>query len=428
MQVAKLAPPIVVDPVTQDSFARDGTIIGLGISGGGMRAASFTLGAFSGLAEIRNNSNGPSAMQLVDFASANSGGSWALAAYLVNRNANFDEFSRRFANAAAGPVGCWAERFTTYVTGPRVLGEFDHQRPRPYFNATLLPAHLPFVFTQQFVDAYKIRHFHSQCDRLGLTEGMSAAQLPLGYAAATSGSVPGFTHSYVETNLCAEGTNRPNFCAADPALNSLKIVDGGLYDNLGYKTAWEYALAAGPEPQVAHKLVLLIDSKDGWAIPTMTFKDASQPEGLSAAKLLLASTFPLQNATFLRLSRPMFEAIGYQSIVLDFDAASDFSDALPVRIDDLPDLMDMAADQIDCLDRNGRVLSHKLAKRPAGVSPIDWLKQRGGDCLANNFARVGYNYPTTYAFNENNFAAGYQLGLLTVRMHQSEIRHALGWS
>ena len=148
MRVAQLAPPITVD--NTEDLRRDGHIVGLGISGGGMRASSFALGVLAGLDQITGPS-GQSVLKMTDFASANSGGSWALAAYLADRRGapNYDLKSRfehlryKFGKAASGGVKCWAQNLHKEVAGGARLGDYQNERPRPYFNATLLPGPHP---------------------------------------------------------------------------------------------------------------------------------------------------------------------------------------------------------------------------------------------------------------------------------------------
>jgi len=142
--------------------------------------------------------------------------------------------------------------------------------------------------------------------------------------------------------------------------------------------------------------------------------------------LVPKGSFPLQESTYRRLAPKMFDAIGYKTILLDFDAASGFDESMTPLIQDLPQLQAMAADDIDCIDDNGQVIKATKGRIKAGMTPLQWLKHRGGDCLENNFARVGYHYKTTYFFDERFFASAFQLGVFVARRKAAEIRNELG--
>ena len=142
------------------------------------------------------------------------------------------------------------------------------------------------------------------------------------------------------------------------------MVDGGLYDNGAYKTAWEVARSAVKGGAPERRTILLIDSKNGWPLPTSRWKDASEHTGIFQAgvDLLFKGSFPLQEATYRRLAPQMFDAIGVRSVLLDFDAASEFTPAMKDLVADLPHFTAMAADKIDCVTDSGQVI--KARKRP----------------------------------------------------------------
>lgn len=436
MQVAKLTPPIIVTDKDHADFIKDKDIVGMAISGGGMRASAFTLGVFAGLEEITPKDGQYSALDRVDFASANSGGSWALAALLANLYANpafspkndYQHYAATFKVLNESSTKHWAEALEAAIGPQATLGAVRYIRPRGFFNASILQSQDPFVFTQDFADGYRIDTYYARGRSQPFGQGGDILSLPLGYVAATSGSVPGFTHSYAHTQLCAGPGELPSFCGPQANQSWLRLVDGGLYDNEAYKTAWEVARTVERDAAAGRRVVLLIDSKPGWPIPTASERVASETDGLLKAGISLAlkNSFPLQEATYRRLAPKMFDAIGYKTILLDFDAASDFQESMAPMIQDLPELQAMAADEIDCIDDHGQVLRAKDHKRPAGVTPLEWLKRRGGDCLENNFARVGYHYQTTYFFDPHFFASAYQLGVFVARRRAAEIRAELG--
>jgi hypothetical protein len=435
MQVAKLAPPIVITDDDRRAFIKDNDVVGMAISGGGMRASSFTLGVIAGLEEIKPKGSEVSALDRVDFASANSGGSWALAALLANltRDPGFSPrndykfYADKFQQLNQSSTAHWAEAMEQVIGPQLTMQAVRFTRPRTFFNASILQSQDPFVFAQEFADAYRIDSFYARGRTAPFGQGGDIGSLPLGYIAATSGSVPGFTHSYARTELCSTSGELPSFCGPQGNQSWLRLVDGGLYDNEAYKTAWEVARAVERDAP-GRRVMLLVDSKPGWPIPTTGEQQAVENDGLikSGMMLVFKGSFPLQEATYRRLAPKMFDAIGYQTILLDFDAASGFQPGMEPMVQDLPELQAMAADQIDCIDDHGQVLKANARRRPADVTPLDWLKQRGGDCLENNFARVGYHYQTTYFFDPRYFAPAYQLGVFVARRKAAEIRVQLG--
>ena len=437
MQIAKTAPAIVVEPGEAITFASDGQIAGMAISGGGIRASAFTLGVFAGLQEIAGSGGNETALDRIDFASSNSGGSWALAAAMTNKRLDrtlvkandLDQYLRRFEALNKSSTKHWAAAMQKMLTpnGTTVtMGDIRHTRPRAYFNSSMLPSQDPFVFTEQFVHDYRVTGFYARASKQVKDVAFSLDSVPLGFVAATSGSVPGFTHSYASTTLCPGAAGTPSFCAGTDG-GWLRLVDGGLYDNTAYKTAWEVARSAVRGGGPARRTVLLIDSKNGWPMPTALWKDASKHKGLfkSGSELLFQGSFPMQEATYRRLAPQMFDAIGFTSVLLDFDAASGFTPAMETLVADLPHLQAMAADEIDCITETGEVIKARKRPKNKDIDAIDWLKRRGGDCFENNFARVGYHHKTTYEFDRAMFAATYQLGVFVARRRAAEIRAAL---
>ena len=435
MKVAKVTPPIIVTDRDRSTFDNDKDVVGMAMSGGGMRAAAFSLGLIAGLEEITPKDGQYSALDRIDFASSNSGGSWALAALLAHLQADpafspkndYQHYARTFNALNKSNTGHWAQAMQEAIGHDATLGAVRYIRPRGFFNASILQSQDPFVFTQDFADGYRVESYYAHGQAAPFGHGGDVLTLPLGYVAATSGSVPGFTHSYARTALCAGPGEPPSFCGPQGNESWVRLVDGGLYDNEAYKTAWEVARTVGRDAGGRH-VMLLIDSKPGWPIPTTSQRKASEDEGLIKTGFMLMpkGSFPLQESTYRRLAPKMFDAIGFSTILLDFDAASGFDESMLPLIRDLPQLQAMAADEIDCIDDNGTVLKAKAKKRPAGVAPLDWLKQRGGDCAENNFARVGYHYKTTYYFDERFFASTYQLGVFVARRKAAEIRAQLG--
>ena len=120
------------------------------------------------------------------------------------------------------------------------------------------------------------------------------------------------------------------------------------------------------------------------------------------------------------------------SVVL-FNAAGDVNpEKLKEDLKELPYLADYAARAVDCFDDDGelRKAPGKAAKPSGGLPPvadsIAILRARGEDCAANNFARVGYLYKTTYAYDEYFFNSAFELGRFVVRKNWDAVAAALG--
>lgn len=430
-------------------FFADNLLVGLAASGGGQRAAAYTLGVLSELQSIHGRGRS-SALDQIDFISSNSGGSWGVAAYLTDRaaarrddyslQANQAEIIRGFRNASAGRVPCWASRFNEEVTDGRTFSQvYSAQNrvalPRAFFNTSLLPSQSPFVFSEPYLQYYQVTAFGACGGRdnplpYRINEG-HLADLPIGFAAATSGSVPGFYSSYAETSLCATtgGASHASFCHRNNGgpRNFLQFVDGGLYDNIGYKTAFEVFQSQMAEAPGSRRSLLIINSNYETQGQTVSRRDSQRNPAL---QVLWATGFPGQDASFERLYKPMFRSIGVSNIVLiDFFSTAGFSrDQLPL-LDDLPELADFAAHNVACFDNDGRIIPYRRRSDRDRVVPVTDsrrdLERKDGDCLISNFYRAGTMAKTTYQADCFYFRMLWQLGQLSVRMNEARIRRAV---
>lgn len=433
------------DLSTRD-MAADGKIVGLSASGGGARATAYTLGVLAELQEL-TTSNGSNVLDQIDFISSNSGGSWAVAAYLSDRASQQARpyrlrdrapvISERFFAATSGPVRCWSTAMRSVTDGQTFGSIYSHDRqealPAAYFNASLLPAHAPFVFTQAFIDYYEVRQFGACAS--GPEQFGSLANVPIGYAAAASGTVPGFYYAYAETDICTGKAHAASFC--EQSLNSgrrnyLRIADGGLYDNIGYKTAFEVLRNAAATAPNSRRAMLLINSSTSTDYKTI-------PPGERADKFLVTTAknglFAVQDSTFERLYRPMFEELGVgDPVLLDFYSSAKFTEADAEqitggdRIDSLDTLAFYAAQKVKCFV-NGQL--QELARMPApghippAARSLEHLRKAGGDCLSENFYRAGTLNKTTYRFDRFQYAVMYELGRLSVRKNRAKILAAV---
>lgn len=430
--------------VARDPYA-DGRLVVVTVSGGGMRASAFTLGVMAELDVIGRGRNEGSAFGAIDMFSSVSGGSWAVAAILADRVEHPDvplaqrmmEIEARFAGLADAKVRTWAADFIPDITLGKTFGQVyaaSAAAPLPfaYFNASLYPSHSPFVFSPAYLAHYRVGALGDPAEprRVELVEP-SLASIPIGYAASASGAVPGFTSAFGDTSLCRVG-NLPSFCFSSRdggVLDSLQLVDGGLYDNLGYKTALEVTLASRDRNGRIPATVLMVDSADGEEFQTMS---ASGRSGAHIAAIARASSFPNQNATFDRLRGPGFAAAGFdRRILLDFASVAGFDPARHAGlVGDLPELVYYAAHDVDCFGMDGQVIRGRRKLRAPGDfgSPqgnLAILEAKGADCVAMNFARAGYLHKTTFQYDPYAFRLRYQLGRLAVRMKRDMIEEAV---
>lgn len=442
--LTKGGPPTLGGPdsslTVKDPYA-DGRVLVLTVSGGGMRASAFTLGILAGLDEMSGGEPDNTAFDEIDLISSVSGGSWAVSAVLVDRIDHRDEeLSRRvpaitanYAKLEKAKVRHWAQYFIPAVTDGKTFAEVypaGVARPSPftYFNASLYPSHSPFVFTRAYLDFYGVTAFGDPANPRRITApAHDLTNIPIGYAATASSAVPGYTSAFAETSLC-DAAPKPSFCfGADKGKDrrDLQLMDGGVYDNLGYKTALEWGLADRDRIAQGPATVIMIDSSDVEYFQTLPRK---QRESSHAIGLATAGSFPNQNAGFDRLRDPAFRAAGFdQRLLLDFAAAANFTRKdYEAALTGLPELAYYAAHDVGCFDDQDRAvpgITRLVApKDPGSVSGnLDLLERKGRDCLTMNFARAGYLYKTTFKYNAYAFLLRYQLGRMVVRLHRDAI-------
>jgi predicted acylesterase/phospholipase RssA len=422
----------------------DGRLVVLTTSGGGMRASAFTLGVLAELDELEDVGRG-TAFDEIDLISSVSGGSWAVAAVLADRASGpaqrlaerMPYIEGRYAQLAHATVRNWAQSFIPSVTNNLTYAQVYRagaKSPLPftYFNSTLYPSQSPFVFTPAYLSYYRVTALGDPAaPRRVIVQEHDLANIPIGYAASASGAVPGYTSAFAETDLCwADGA--PSYCfpkRKGGVRDNLQLMDGGLYDNIGYKTAIEIGLADRDRIARHPATIIMIDTADTEDFQTMPRKGRDAGHPLS---LLLASTFPNQNATFDRLRDPALSAAGFdRRILLDFGSTAYFDTGRDGReLEGLPELAYFAVHDVSCYRDNGSIFAGSK-RMVAPADPGRWqdnlerLKIKGRDCAAMNFARVGYLHKTTFKYDAYAFQLRYQLGRLAVRMHRRDIGEAV---
>ncbi len=427
----------------------DERLVGLSVSGGGARAAAFTLGVLTGIEELGNNRAAAlrqsSPLDKLDFISSNSGGSWAVAAYVVDRAKRKDRYysvreavSERlglaFVKMSRGRVPCWSRAMREHLFGRSTFRNVYSASnpvplPRVYLNAALMPAHSPFVFTDAFLSYYQVKHFGA-CWNDWTPPVNRIADVPIAFAASASGTVPGFYTAFATTGLCKEDSHlrESSFCHATQKggpRSFLRISDGGLYDNIAYKTAYEVMLSERGRSPGIRKSMILVNSGTSADLQTVSEKDLRKS---FLATTAMNGVFAVQDSTFQRLYSRMFESVGVdKTVLLDFYSLAKFPTGKDALLDGLDELAFFAAHNVDCyvgdtLQRSGGKALPAVV--PSARQSFHHLKQRGGDCASENFYRVGNLSKTTFLADHELFTIMWQLGQLAVRMNEREVRAA----
>ncbi|MCH2458061.1 MAG: hypothetical protein MK186_08420, partial [Henriciella sp.] len=359
-----------------------------------------------------------------------SGGSWVLAAYLGDRvvQATNDQSASSYSLSEARPriskrladfskVGnrdgryrAFAETIAQNVT----FGQIGKAGlPDPFFNITLMPAQAPFVFTEAYLDHYSVESFViSERTKVPVKNVDPLSDLPIGLAAVISGYVPGWYHSYAETGLCSSTPlKNGSLCRNGASVDKLSLVDGGLYDNYGYKSAFELFASIDPDRK-AKRLLIQIDVTTNLPFHTSASK---KPPG--AAGILRSLSFANQDASFLKGFQLFAGQMEIDTVVLDLYSTAKFDpDTQSELVADLSALRSIAGNLDPWCD--------------AHVCRPD-----ENDAARNNFWRVGLHGRTSFLSDyqpedgaegdKGLFTATWQLGVLAVRMHSDEISCSL---
>ncbi len=242
------------------------TVIGLSFSGGGTRAAAFAYGVLRelGRTEIRSEGTKSTLLEQVDLVSAVSGGSVTAAYFALKGNAVLGDFRKRFLsqnvetnlrtsvsitslmrlsseaslNDSAGLQNWFEENL---FKGATYRDVFNRGRPKLMINASDIYNRTPFVYNRET--------FSSLCSDI--------SNYPLSEAVAASAAVPLVFAPVVITNYAERcqyenprwaqralrNTNAPSVLRANAEamqhyrtnkdLKYVKLMDGGLTDNLG---------------------------------------------------------------------------------------------------------------------------------------------------------------------------------------------------
>lgn len=402
------------------------------VSGGGARASAFTLGI---LAELENLGNwtasnvAQNALLEIDYFSTVSGGGWGVSAYLANKVSNNSEnyslndslegIKHNFINFSSEDIACLPTQIDDHITNGLTISDIFNQSaeamhiPYLFVNGTIYSNQSPFVFTKEFSEYYKVSQFKA-CDNKVIYEGGSNFyDLPVSYAVATSGSVPGFYHNYATTNVCKEDSALFDsfFCSQGKShIDKLILVDGGIYDNYGYQTAIEIMSQSD-----LSKLIIIIDANADTEIPFERDYDLS--EGKVGFGTLMKAGFPARTSAYNRMFKLSAKNIGAKVVTLDFFSVADVTRKLGGRnietlLNGLDILKEHSKNKVFCFAEDGTYLDSEAALASKGNSH---------DCISNNYYRSGLMGKTTYLFDKYYFTLLEQLGRFAVRLNAEDI-------
>jgi len=441
------------DNATKNYAANDKQVIGVSVSGGGMRAAAYTLGVLEGLEELKLLDN-------VDFISSNSGGGWGVAAYIADKVKSTDQenyrlasrresLSAQFENMSKKKVKCLPSAVEKNLTHGLSYGDIYKQNnqgiPDHFINAALLPSETGFVFTKESLryfrvssmDACKESEYPPIIIDTSDSYSRSLEKLSYGYAAATSGSVPLFYSSTAKTSMCSQGSDMydSSFCSLGYNNDSeLHIVDGGIHDNHAYKSAIEIfsnyqntGNSCREENGIKCRLII-IDSTTNIISPLISQKENKDRK--LAFGFGTGSGFTGQDATAARIRNQVFDALGTETNLLDFFAAANLEDVDflnlddDVRFDGLTHLKSFITHKASCFANDGKIIKADFN----GVNSEDAknrlkLRSQSDDCKRNNVYRAGTIAKTTYDYDKKAgmFPVLWDLGIFVTRQLKEDL-------
>lgn len=407
----------------------------ISISGGGARAAAFSLGV---LAELENlgrwieTPTSRNALLEIDYFSTVSGGGWGASSYLADRvqsgstsyslNSRMPYIEKKFLNFSEENDSCLARGIENHVTTGVKIGDINsstHSPKHPYLfvNTTIEANQSPFISSPEHVNYYHISHFYA-CGKDVIHQVKEEGNLlPISYAVATSGSVPGFHYSSATTNICDDPElHQSSFCSSGKNnLSELILIDGGLYDNYGFQNALEILNSASGTDG---KTLIVIDSNADTEIPFTNDRDRSN-FGVGFSSLTKAG-FPGKTSSFNRLFDLTARSMGITPVVLDFYSAALSEEQLhrvqeEGLLDGLDILREHAAKHTNCFADDGTYLDTQAQRENL------WSR----DCIVNNYYRSGLIGKTTYKFDDYYFTLLEQLGRFVVRVNANEIHAAI---
>lgn len=428
--------------LVERQYTEDDVVFGLAVTGGGARAAGYTLGVLQGLSEIKDPDDPTrSALEAIDFTSSTSGGTWGIVAYLgdrlsINDDACDDydlgqrrhEISRVLAKTTktGGFASRRMRRFIEDLGRGKTFNDTGkHCLFDPYINATISNSVSPFVFTQDYFDNFKIRKILSpgepdqcetdsggknDCDYLST---MWIGDLELGKAAFISGAVPGWYHAKAITNLCEDSPIAQTYHCTEKDRGWVRLVDGGLYDNYGYRAAFQILDGARLKSE-ERRFLIQVDNTTN--LPYVTNPSAN--DRLEPIRLLRSMSFATQDAIFKESFGALGELSNTETLVLDFHQLRDCYRCIgdSEYLEGLDALKDYALSfQVD----------ETVDPLPTDDEPIF------GEEYRNHYWRAAMSTGVTFKFHYNedydrtkNAGKGtiaWQIGILVARLNAEEV-------
>ena len=330
---SQIAPPIDHPPNLDTSapteprglhIQGDGDAIALAFSGGGARAAAFSLGVLEGLQEMPDDQNG-ALLDHVRFVSGVSGGSIMAAYYGQHGREGLKDFRASYldqdwdksfhTNAVSpanwlrvlkgglngsGDLSAWLDEKLYHGATIGDLWANDH--PRVLINATELYTGAPFAFSQPYFDA-----ICSDLASVKVSDAVAASMaVPVAFHPVTIATHPDKCAAPLadwvpKTSADRQGTqllrvtSRAFAWYRDPSeMKYVHLVDGGVADNLGLSTIMALRAASGsaiaplsPEDsvRVRHLTFLVVNAE---MVRDATWPlTAAGPNGVQAASASL---------------------------------------------------------------------------------------------------------------------------------------------
>lgn len=406
------------------------------VSGGGARAAAFSLGV---LAELENLGDwtdskvSVDALKEIDYFSTVSGGGWGVSSYLADKvkkddvnyklNDNLQLIKKNFLAFSDDNIDCLPSQIEKHATNGLKMGHIFNQDiknmklPYLFINGTIYSNQSPFVFTQGISDYYRVDEFLGCEGKVSYKSGKNFNELPVSFAVASSGSVPGFYHNYATTHICNPESDLFDsfYCAQGKShIDKLILVDGGIYDNYGYQTALEVI-----SQTEASKVIIIIDSNADTEIPFE--RDLEISEKKVGINTIMKAGFPARTSAYNKMFKMSASLLDVKTITLDFFSVADFvnktKDMEPDKLlYGLDKLKAHSETKVYCFDDDGTYINNEKDLKSNGDSM---------DCKANNYYRSGLMGKTTYKFDDYYFAILEELGRLAVRVNANEIKNKL---
>ncbi len=394
------------------------TAIMVTASGGGQRAAAYTMGVLYELQELRGNNKHLNMLSEIDYFSTVSGGGWAVGAYLteVLKHNKVDDSPYILNSDALISIKSGMRKLNMSIFSNCLIDKIEDNLtsingepvkfnnifvskneipvvPYLFSNATIASNHSPFVFEKEYIKKYQVKKFE-YCGNSNEVE-QDIGNVPISVALGTSSSVPGFRHTNVTTDLCSDEKYKMSFMCRHK-LNHLALFDGGVYDNLGYKTAME-VLSKAPEK---NKVLIIIDANADTLLPVDEEKNS---DWLIFINTGMMSTLSANAETARKYLRALSEYMGIKVVILKF---SDVADIVEKR---------------------------RLYKERTGEDPLNDLEQLKvvankeieceikSECENNLYYRMGLFAKTSHAIGPNLYDAIQDVGRLTVRLRTEDL-------